>query len=206
LKIVIWGIRRSGNSPVREWIANVTSLRQVINCNPTKTEDDAVNSIEELPPLFPKKIKADYKIVILRDPYNLFASRIKHYDLLSSEKTWVDENGATKLWRMYAKVFLEKPKGIILVNYNEFIKSVEYRKNLAKKLKCEFKDDTIQRVSDNGLGSSFDCLDYDGKAQKMPVFDRWTQYKDIEAFRGLFTPEIVQLSKQIFGMGVDFDG
>ena len=76
---------------------------------------------------------------------------------------------------------------------------IEYRKRLSENLGGTFSDESLNFLDDNGQGSSFDGVEYNGRAKEMPVFERWKEYKDIEAFRNLFTQEIIEQSKQIFG-------
>jgi len=206
LKICMLGIRRSGNSPIRNWITEqFEGSRQFINATPDIMshldqfeEKDFVISFEEMPPQLLEQVECDKKVLILRDPFNLAATRVKHYDLMSSGKKWVSPN-AIALWKMYAEEFIKPKSDFICINYNRFLTDIEYRKEISKELGGKFSDESLDFVDDNGQGSSFDGMDFDGNAREMPVFERWKAYADVEAFRELFTPEIIKLSKEIFG-------
>jgi hypothetical protein len=142
-----------------------------------------------------------HRLVILRDPYNLFATRTKHYELLSSSGKWIDRRTATFRWLEYAKAFTGEttlPGGTICVPYNRFITDLAYRKRLSEQLGGKFNDGSLDIVDDNGGGSSFDGTEYSGNARAMPVTERWKMYADNEAFRSLFTDEIRDYSKKIF--------
>ena len=117
---------------------------------------------------------------------------------MSSGKKWINPQAAG-LWKMYAEAFLNPKGNILYVNYNTFLVDIEYRKKLSKDLGGVFCDESLNFVDDNGQGSSFDGVDYNGNAKEMPVFDRWKEYKDIEAFKELFTEEVIEQSKLIFG-------
>ncbi len=208
MKICMLGIRRSGNSPIRNWInEQFPSSIQVINAPANVLEDvsqfgdkDLVISFEELAPNFLDSLECDHKALILRDPFNLFATRTKHYDALSSKKRWINPM-VTDLWSMYADVFLGKHEGIICISYNKFVTDAKYRKWLSKKLGGTFGDLSLSYVDDNGQGSSFDGVDFDGRAAEMPVLSRWEHYAGVPAFVDLFTPEIIEKSGKLFGEG-----
>ena len=199
------GIRRSGNSPIRNWVSDqFPNSRTFLNAHPDilsqldeVQEDDIIVSFEEMPVELFDTIEHK-KVLILRDPANLFASRVKHYDALSSKKQYISPM-VTDLWLNHAKRFL-KPGDIIAVNHQTFLTDEKYRKGIAKKLGAsKFCDCTLDRVDDNGQGSSFDGLDYDGNATEMPVFERWKEYADLQCFRDLFTDEIKELAVTIYG-------
>ena len=117
---------------------------------------------------------------------------------MSSAGTWINKETTIRFWEHYAEFFVKKPNGVILVSYNRFVSDKGYRQELSKKLGGTFNDSTIEKVDDNGKGSSFDGVLFDGKAGEMRVFNRWEVYKDNEAFRALFTKKIMGFAKEIF--------
>ena len=237
--VLIWGIRRSGNHVVRNWIASqfdkyvnlanidasdLMDVSKVFGVDRTKELGevlgldwttgvgehwDILNKVVSFEEHSLSTMGLDYeqilgkhdsvkKVVILRDPYNLFASRIKHYNLMSDFGALLDKERATFLWSEYAEFFVGKPSGVILVSYNRFVSDKGYRQELSEKLGGSFNDSTIDRIDENARGSSFDGMSFDGKASEMRVFDRWKVYKDNKDFRALFTKEIRDLAKKIF--------
>ena len=207
MKNVIYtlGIRRSGNSPIRNWVSDqfpnsrtfLNAAQTILTQLESVKEDSVIVSFEEMPvEVF--NDNEHKKVLMLRDPANLWASRIKHYDALSSKKRYISPM-VTNLWLNHAKKFL-KPGDVIPVNHQTFLTDVDYRKELGKKLGAtKFCDCTLDRVDDNGQGSSFDGLDYDGNATEMPVFERWKEYADLQCFRDLFTDEVKELAVTIYG-------
>ena len=140
---------------------------------------------------FGKYDKIHY-LIGLRDPWNLFASRIKH----GIRRL---RHPADYLWVEYAKAFIEKPYDAQYVLYHEFLSKITTRCKLSKALGGEFDDSLIDRVPRYGGGSSFDGVDYDGEGRKMAIFSRWRECWEDDSFRALFTPEINDLAKKIFG-------
>jgi len=135
-------------------------------------------------------------IVILRDPFNLVASRL-YTDYLKM---------GTKMrtrWKSHVKKALTDER-IIDINYNEWFKDVNYRRQLADRLGLSFTDAGLNRIPKIG-GSSFDGNRYDGKAQQMDVMNRWKSYVNNKSFWKEIDGEMVELSKQYFDFVVGRD-
>ncbi len=131
-------------------------------------------------------------LICLRDPWNLFASRIKH-----GVKRL--RHPADYLWVEYATAFLKKPYEAEYILYHEFLSKITRRRKLSKALGGTFDDTNIDAVPKYGDGSSFDGQAYNGRGREMDVFGRWRQYWDAEEFQALFTDEVKALAKKIFG-------
>ncbi|NET43927.1 hypothetical protein [Okeania sp. SIO2B3] len=160
-----------------------------------------------------------YDVIIIRDPFNLLASRLqKHKKFLEdpnhqenylsvsrrnyllarySNKTMVD------LWIDYAKEYLGETNYLkhnkICVNYNQWFADVEYRRNIAEKLQIEFSDAGIDRVTSFGGGSSFEGKEFNKKATSMDVLNRWQKVSDDPQYKKFFNQEIFEYSERIFG-------
>ncbi len=131
-------------------------------------------------------------IVITRDPYNLFASRLR-----SSREghRFID------VWKSHVHLCMEN-KDIIGINFNKWFSEKNYRIELAEKLGLKFTDKGINDVFWFGA-SSFDGNKFDGKAQNMEVLERWKnvigssvlekKYKQI-----VNDPSIRKLSEEFF--------
>jgi hypothetical protein len=107
------------------------------------------------------------RLVLVRDPYNLFASRSrdKRIDLAGHE--------AKKLYKSHMNTVMND-SDFVGINYNRWFAEKEYRKRLAVRLNIPFTDEGISAIIWPGE-STFDGSDYDGRAQEMNVFERWKQ-------------------------------
>ncbi len=144
------------------------------------------------------KSETRYDILILRDPFNLLASRFKRNYMNVKENHQTVE----QLWIAYAKEFLGQTQHLkynkICINYNQWFLDVEYRKQISEKLGLQFSDEGFSKVKGGG-GSSFDSRNYDGQAYKMDVQNRWKVFADDENYLKLLkNEEILEYSKRIF--------
>jgi hypothetical protein len=92
-----------------------------------------------------------FSICLLRDPFNLFASRIKNFGIKNIEK-------AVGLWKDYAKEFAGETKYLkhkVNINYNKWVTDKKYRKAIAGKLKFRFSDKGLNKVASEGGGQFF---------------------------------------------------
>lgn len=141
-------------------------------------------------------------ILILRDPYNLFASRLKKWPEILHDPTAREK--MVGLWKDYAQEFgAARARGenrpLISINYNHFILSEMYRKELSNELGLNFSDEGLQHIPVYGHGSSFDVSNFERAAVNLDVTTRWTFFKENEEFWDLFDdPEIQQLSQALF--------
>lgn len=131
-------------------------------------------------------------LIGLRDPWNLFASRIRH----GVRRL---RHPADYLWTEYARAFIERPYDAEYVLYHEFLYDEYVRRDLSEAIGGTFDDSNINVVPKYGDGSSFDGQKYDGRGRTMDVFGRWTAYWEEESFRDLFTEEVRGLCREIFG-------
>lgn len=146
------------------------------------------------------------EILVIRDPFNLFASRKRsglfsgQFDLSSKPVTPLT---ARRIWKQHAREALGEKKFFsnkrVLINYNLWAFDPEYRKNIAAALGLDFSDAGIQEVSQVAGGSSFDGLKYANKAHKMEVLERWKHYVHDQDFQKIFDEEMISLSRKLFG-------
>lgn len=114
---------------------------------------------------------ANANIILLRDPYNWMASLYKSRNRTDSEfKFYFD-----KYKNLIKKCQDTNNQDVVLVLYNSWFKSVNYRKNIFAKLNIKLKDTLINHVPKVGQGSSFDGTSYDNKAFQMQVLNRYEQ-------------------------------
>jgi hypothetical protein len=154
------------------------------------------------------KSEKRFDVLLLRDPFNLFSSRMKkesdfrenRYSLKTPEGREI----LVRLWKQYAREFLGETEHLshnkVVISYNRWFSDREYRRELADHLGLEFSDATLQEVIPVGGGSSFDRSRMNQTASEMKVLERWQHYRDDSDFQTIFRdPEIIRLSDAVFG-------
>jgi hypothetical protein len=136
-------------------------------------------------------------LLILRDPRNLFASR------LASGYGWLEDELVVRIWCQHAREFLGLRRSLrqerVMVSFNAWVQRREYRRRVAEVLGLEFDDSAAHRVPRVAGGSSFDGITYDWRAEEMPVLRRWHAFTGEPRFHRLLRPEVLELSDRIFG-------
>ena len=121
---------------------------------------------------FISTIDADFTIILLRDPFNWIASLC----------TSVRRSAAQmETWATHYKALIDmanRSEADLLVKYNDWFVSEEYRQMICNHLGLAFTDKGINQVPATGDGSSFDYQEYDGRAQEMKVLKRWRNVVD----------------------------
>ncbi|WP_204104516.1 MULTISPECIES: hypothetical protein [Spirulina sp. CCY15215] len=135
-------------------------------------------------------------VLILRDPYNTFASWLK--------AGWDVTAEITEMWKVYAREFIGQTSYLqnqtVTINFNTWFASQEYRRQLAHALNLEFTDRGLDIITHHGGGSSFDKQSLDGNAKQMNVLRRFQAFVDNPVYRKIFQDqEIQELSEKIFG-------
>jgi hypothetical protein len=136
-------------------------------------------------------------VLILRDPFNLFASRIAHAGMTRETSTH------KRIWLQHAREFLGLrhylPKTRLAVSYNRWTVDRAYRRSIAEALGLRFTDRGYSTVAATAGGSTFDGMRYDGRAAQMKVLERWKRFAGDRLYRSLFDEEMIGLSREIFG-------
>lgn len=158
------------------------------------------NYFESKHDLYLGKSANRYDLLILRDPFNLFASRLKknYIEVQNPQGNMVD------LWLEYAKEYLGETNYLkhnkICLNYNFWVKDIDYRKQISAQLNLDFSDAGINKVSGCGDGSSFEGRSLNGQASKMDVNNRWQHFLEDENYLKLVNnEELLSYSERIFG-------
>jgi len=129
----------------------------------------------------------DKLIIVIRDFPNFLASSLK---------TFLDAHGAEneELWRASIGQKIKAYKAILeyamdpkkyyypdaIISYQHFTKSRKYREAICKKLGGIYTEKALGFVSTEGMGSSWDKLEYQGRGQEMDVHRRCEQIFDTE--------------------------
>ena len=204
---LVFSMKRSGQHAIINWMLsqskksihyNNCKIKKgfVVSKHKGKRIEDGdyltICSIEDRP--IDTSFKNVKYIVILRDPFNLVASRLRStYPKMSS--------GMWTIWKQHVRTALAS-KDIIDINYNEWFKDINYRRLISNKLGLNFTDSGLNRVQGRAE-SSFDGYKYDGKAQQMDMMNRWKFYEDNDNFWGHIDEAMIKLSKQYFNFVVD---
>ena len=220
-EICVAALQRSGHHAIINWIvansAGPTCFLNDcrLNVNPflTCAQDEGIGPIpknlliynyedRELSELFTLefmdnrtrwfgKSECSVYVLIMRDPFNNFASKYR----------WAG------LWKSYAKEFLGltnfMPAPKVFLNYNSWFADDQYREEMASRLELVSADKGLTEVAKwgpNTWGDSFDNMNFDGRALEMKVLERWRYFADDPVFRNLFRDsELLSLSEKIFG-------
>lgn len=134
--------------------------------------------------------------LVLRDPFNLFASRKRGIHSPVPVRT------AARIWKQHARAVLGSGAGLgpdsVCILYNRWVCDRSYRAAVAASLGVPFTDAGFNRVARCGGGSSFDGMRFDGKAERMDVFHRWRYYEEDSDYREFFDDQLVELSRRAF--------
>lgn len=164
-------------------------------------EDITHPDLESQEDTFYGKANHKYDVLILRDPFNLIASRLKSgfIDVKSSGKNMMD------LWLEAAREFVGETNYLtrnkVCINFNRWTIDREYRITIAQALEIPFSDAGKEDVRPFGGGSSFEGQQHQGQGSAMKVLERWTHFVDDPVFRQYFDcPEVWKYSEAIFGV------
>jgi hypothetical protein len=181
----------------------------------------STNELEKRHDLHFGRSKKRFDVLLIRDPFNLFASRLQqqlNQGFNQSTEQFIMGHpkykyGAHKpeqfveIWKEHSKEYLGLSSYLtnnkVTINYNRWFIDQNYRREIAEALELNYKEDSLNNVLGKdkaGGGSSFDFYDYVDKASQMKVLERWKKMSDNENYRSLFKDrEVWTLSYQIFG-------
>lgn len=132
-------------------------------------------------------------LVVIRDPYNLAASRLRRS---RTGRRGMPPQSVARLWPRHAQHGMKWTPCV----YNRWFTDETYRSELAGTLRLSFCPSLPTHVARPGRGSSFDGLKYDGRPQEMQVLDRWRAYADDPEYRRLVSdPRLATLSEKLCG-------
>jgi hypothetical protein len=149
-------------------------------------------------------------VLILRDPFNLLASKLKwaYGEVERPSKPTLEGVVANRdLWKVHAQEYLGKTDFLserVALSYNDWFRDREYRDRMAAELGFVNRDIGVEEVAKWGpsvTADSFDGLAFDGRAQAMKVLERWKRFENDTFYRDLVAdPELHDLSQEIFGV------
>ena len=217
MRTVFLGMQRSGNHAIIEWYRshfdcsvifqnNIDVYGAVAQVHRTSTPpfQHWIRSYENIDPETlaewgtDPEAAIDRLLVVLRDPYNWTASMCKRFNGGENKpmifKTWQETIPTYIRLCDYVRTHPNN-----WVNYNFWFQAPKYRRQLEERWGLEQNDDTVDKVSDFGGGSSFQagCR----SAQDLKVMDRWRECKDVPEYRDVILahPEFKDISQELFG-------
>lgn len=124
-------------------------------------------------------------ILIVRDPFNCFASRLKLIrgrGPLGGER---DSGAIAGAWKSLARKALQlenhpEPEWLT-IKYNNWVSDPSYRQQLSESLHGNFSDSSIQSISNFGGGSSFQPTPLSVRE----ILTRWKELLNIRRYRKL---------------------
>lgn len=201
---------------IERWRREAVGEFAIKNCLIYSYEDQPIEAFsdrtfEARHDLYFGKSRVRYDLILMRDPFNLFASRLRANERGKSAAHQMDfmkvksrSISLPQLWLDCAREYLDETHYLqnikVPVNYNLWVLDKEYRQQLAEKLAMDFTDAGFDEVMTNGGGSSFDGVALNGKASKMPVLERWKYFAEDPRFQELIKDSnILDYSSKIFG-------
>ena len=123
-------------------------------------------------------------ILLLRDPYNMLASRIRKASLYNQSLVFPKRFNSLltrviQQWKAYAREYLGITSFLdnkLPIYFNTWFSDERYRRQISRKLGFEFTDKTFSEINlKHSGGSSFDTNKYDGRSHEMNVLNRTSQ-------------------------------
>ncbi len=166
-------------------------------------------TFERMREVYLGKSQHQFDVIVMRDPFNLFASRLQtkpreegpNFDML---EIYSKRYSLPELWVAYAKEVLGETSFLggkkIFINYSRWFLEEDYRRQIAAELGLGFSDAGLNDISKAGRGSSFDGDRFAGEAYRMDVLNRWRSYAENSAYlRLLKTEGVIEYSRKLFG-------
>jgi hypothetical protein len=213
-KFYVISMMRSGHHAIIEWILSHFGPSTLFNNFPFKEE----YKYNESNPGEPCKIinfedftieeaKENIKslgwtdaqpIIILRDPYNLFASRRRASFETRREKVGEETK---ELWLNHAREFIRDTQSLhnpIMISFNSWFQDALYREFIATKFNVPFIVDRSARISTFGYGSSFKKSNPTENAYELNVLERWRELQCPHYKKIAYDTEVVKMADRIF--------
>jgi hypothetical protein len=232
--LIVFGLRRSGNHVVINWIKEQTDGSVVFcnNINPDRSPFSArmkefrlrarnrsariILSYEDICPdrllssapllsvLQDSKAARVRFALVLRDPYNLFASRLRKWperfaddDAISAQTALYAEHA--RLVQQAEPIWRDAP--LVPILYNDLIRDPATRSRVAEALGIRDGDRGLETVPVYGHGSSFDGTDRQVAAMRNQVFTRWREMETDPTFQEVIANRnLQQIGETLFGM------
>lgn len=166
---------------------------------PREDLDSVLYSYEDLPLNYTAYFRdlTFTNIILLRDPLNNMASRIK--DGMDQIRWYLTSEQVLERWKEYAREALNKTDNLcnkVVILYNKWVLDKEYRQQICSKLDIPFYPDTSY-VPENGKGSSFIGRKLEEDLNRYNQRYLQVEFKDSD-IKLLNDPELIELSSKLF--------
>jgi len=111
------------------------------------------------------------KILQTRDFLNWLASYSTYHDNCDNQAN----TRPVRAWYLITRFMNSHDSGFVSIVYDDFVVDQQYRKNICTAIGGTYDETMFLRVTDNGDGSTFDKMDFNGNADKMRVLIRYRQ-------------------------------
>ena len=143
-------------------------------------------------------------VLVLRDPFNLLASRLHWERTFRARFSGGDSRlvsarlrQAAHLWKTFARRAMRPPEGRhLLVKYNDWCNSRDYRRQLARHLKLPGIDMHMDEIARWGPGSSFEGDAICSPDHRLRTLGRWRAFVEDDQYRDcVLDSELLELSR-----------
>ena len=151
-------------------------------------------------------------ILLLRDPYNLFASRLKQYRTMPGNAfaqqlippAGPEREAVIATWLQHAREFAGRTSTLgattICVNYGQWVFDADYRVELCSRLGGSYSETAMKQIPSHGFGSSFEGFRGRTLKHRLGLLHRWRHFHGDGEYDALVAkPELRALSDEIFG-------
>lgn len=167
-------------------------------------------SLEDWPidaPIFEPWPRRCQHILLLRDPLNMFASRIRMNNgmhvVYGKERADLYFRNSINLWKMHAREFLGETThlpGHVGIFYDRWVVDAAYRASIAAQLRLVPDDQALNRVAAEGGGSSFEGmapLGDDAIAKRLSRHSQLNEEEKLLFARVTDDAELMQLRERV---------
>jgi hypothetical protein len=180
----------------KQWSENTINKHTAIAVS---YEDKTLEVVNTYP--YPQYTEKRYDIIILRDPYNCFASKIHNWRNRCPRKAGKFEM-KLNAWKQKARTVISKECSFF-IDFGKWFSSKEYRQLILTwfpKDAFVFTDDHLNNIPKKAGASTWDERTFEGKAQQMDINNRYKGIIDDPLMKKIMADEEVkELSDKIFG-------
>lgn len=209
------GMQRSGNHAVIHWWMqhfegsrfrnNILGLSCKDKCAQFHVHGDytkqvRVDSWENYPPRdIHLSGNSEPLVVILRDPYNWWASWFDFF-YGNPNVLGMPRRDTIPMYLKYVEYARDYPNSTVI--FNKWFSSPDYRRTLEQDWKLNHSDAGLNKVSELCCGSSFDAYNFQAEAQQMKVLERYKRVLHLPAYTQplLDYPELADISRELFDL------